>query len=40
MQEKEYEIRYVLFKSKDGNYLKVKQGNKVIIYINEEKEGR
>lgn len=29
-----YEVKYVKFKNKDWNYLKVVRGNKIVIYIN------
>lgn len=29
-----YEVRYINFKNKDWNYLKVIQKNKIIIYVN------
>jgi len=32
-----YEVKYVEFKNKKWNYLKVVHNNKVIIYINQQK---
>lgn len=29
-----YEVKYVSFKNKDWNYLKVIQKDKIIIYVN------
>ena len=37
---KEYEIRYLYFENRYWNYLKVKKGNKVIIYVDKRKEGK
>lgn len=31
-----YEVKYVEFKNKNWNYLKVVQGNNIIIYINKK----
>lgn len=38
MSKKEYEIRYVNFKSDNWNYLMLELKNKIVIYINDKKK--